>query len=86
MIDLEKEKERVIQSRQQVHPTTYVGKGKIEEIKDLLWGLDATGLVCDDELSPVQMKNLQDELDTKVMDRTLIILDIFAGRASPPSH
>lgn len=72
----------VIQSREQVHPATYVGKGKIEEIKDLLWELDATGIVCDDELSPVQMKNLQDELDTKVMDRTLIILDIFAGRAS----
>ena len=72
----------VIQSREQVHPATYVGKGKIEEIKDLLWESDATGIVCDDELSPVQMKNLQDELDTKVMDRTLIILDIFAGRAS----
>lgn len=72
----------VIQSREQVHPATYVGKGKIEEIKDLLWESDATGIVCDDELSPVQMKNLQDELDTKVMDRTLIILDIFASRAS----
>ena len=72
----------VIQSRDQVHPGTYVGKGKIEEIKDLLWELNATGIICDDELSPVQMKNLQDELDTKVMDRTLVILDIFAGRAS----
>ena len=72
----------VIQSRDQVHPGTYVGKGKIDEIKDLLWELYATGIICDDELSPVQMKNLQDELDTKVMDRTLVILDIFAGRAS----
>ena len=72
----------VIQSRDQVHPGTYVGKGKIDEIKDLLWELNATGIICDDELSPVQMKNLQDELDTKVMDRTLVILDIFAGRAS----
>ena len=72
----------VIQSRVQVHPGTYVGKGKIDEIKDLLWELNATGIICDDELSPVQMKNLQDELDTKVMDRTLVILDIFAGRAS----
>lgn len=72
----------VIQSREQVHPGTYVGKGKIEEIKDLLWELDATGIICDDELSPVQMKNLQDELDVKVMDRTLVILDIFAERAS----
>lgn len=72
----------VIQSRDQVHQGTYVGKGKIDEIKDLLWELNATGIICDDELSPVQMKNLQDELDTKVMDRTLVILDIFAGRAS----
>ena len=72
----------VIQSRDQVHPGTYVGKGKIDEIKNLLWELNATGIICDDELSPVQMKNLQDELDTKVMDRTLVILDIFAGRAS----
>ncbi len=72
----------VIQSREQQHPGTYVGKGKIDEIKDLLWELDATGIICDDELSPVQMKNLQDELDVKVMDRTLVILDIFAARAS----
>ena len=48
----------------------------------MLWELDATGVICDDELSPVQMKNLQDELDAKVMDRTLVILDIFAARAS----
>ena len=72
----------VIQTRDQIHPGTYVGKGKIQEIKDLLWELDATGIICDDELSPVQMKNLQDELDVKVMDRTLVILDIFAARAS----
>lgn len=72
----------VLQSREQIHPATYVGKGKIEEIRELLWELEATGIICDDELSPVQMKNLQDELDTKVMDRTLVILDIFAARAS----
>lgn len=73
---------KVVQSRDQVHPGTYVGKGKIDEIKGLLWELDATGIICDDELSPAQMKNLQDELDAKVMDRTLVILDIFAARAS----
>lgn len=73
---------RVIQNREQIHPVTYVGKGKLEEIKELLWELDATGIVCDDELSPVQMKNLSEALDTKIMDRTLIILDIFASRAS----
>ena len=70
------------QNREQIHPGTYIGKGKIEELKDLLWELDATGIICDDELSPVQMKNLQDELEVKVMDRTLVILDIFASRAS----
>ena len=63
---------KVVQSRDQVHPGTYVGKGKIDEIKSLLWELDATGIICDDELSPAQMKNLQDELDAKVMDRTLV--------------
>lgn len=73
---------KVIQSREQIHPGTYVGKGKLEEIKDLVWEMEATGIVCDDELTPVQMKNLQDELDVKVMDRTLVILDIFAERAS----
>lgn len=72
----------VIQNREQIHPGTYVGKGKLQELKDLIWELEATGIVCDDELSPAQMKNLQDELDAKVMDRTLVILDIFASRAS----
>ena len=60
----------------------YVGKGKIDEIKELLWETEATGIICDDELTPVQLGNLQDALDAKVMDRTLIILDIFAARAS----
>lgn len=73
---------RIIQKREAIHPTTYVGKGKIEEIRELMWELGATGIVCDDELSPVQMRNLNEALDTKIMDRTLIILDIFAGRAS----
>lgn len=73
---------RIIQNREQIHPGTYVGKGKLDEIKSLLWETDATGIICDDELSPAQLGNLQDALDTKVMDRTLIILDIFAERAS----
>ncbi len=72
----------VIQNREYMHPGTYVGKGKIDEIKELIWELDATGIICDDELSPAQMRNLQDELDVKVMDRTLLILDIFAARAT----
>lgn len=73
---------RIIQNREQIHPGTYVGKGKLDEIKNLLWETDATGIICDDELSPAQLGNLQDALDMKVMDRTLIILDIFAERAS----
>ena len=73
---------RVIQKLDQIHPGTYVGKGKLEEIKTLLWETEATGIICDDELSPIQLGNMEDVLDTKVMDRTLIILDIFAGRAS----
>lgn len=73
---------RVFQNREQIHPGTYVGKGKLEEIKDLLWETEADGIICDDELTPAQLGNLRDELNTKVMDRTLVILDIFASRAS----
>ena len=72
----------VIQKRETMHPGTYVGKGKVEEIRELLIETQATGIVCDDELSPAQLRNLTDLLDIKVMDRTLIILDIFAMRAS----
>lgn len=72
----------VIQNREQIHPGTYVGKGKLQEIKDLIWETQATGIICDDELTPAQLGNLKDELETKVMDRTLVILDIFASRAS----
>ena len=71
----------VMQSRETVHPGTYLGKGKLEELKELVYDLDATGIVCDDELSPAQMNNLEQELECKVMDRTMVILDIFAGRA-----
>lgn len=71
----------VIQNREAVHSGTYIGKGKIEEVKILIDELGATGVVCDDELSPAQLKNLRDMLETKVMDRTLVILDIFAARA-----
>ncbi|WP_075720968.1 GTPase HflX [Roseburia sp. 499] len=71
-----------IQSRDSIHPGTYVGKGKLQEIRQMIIEFGATGIVCDDELSPAQIRNMEDELDTKVMDRTLIILDIFAARAS----
>lgn len=72
---------RLIQSREAVHPLTYIGKGKIEELKDLIWEQDASGVICDDELSAVQLNNLQQELECKVIDRTLLILDIFAAHA-----
>ena len=74
--------ERVVQNLSQIHPVTYVGKGKLDEIKDLLWETEAMGIICDDELSPIQLGNMEDALNTKIMDRTLIILDIFANRAS----
>lgn len=73
---------RVIQNREQIHPGTYIGTGKIAEVQQLAYEVEATGIICDDELSPAQLKNLEEELDLKVMDRTLIILDIFASRAS----
>lgn len=72
----------IIQSRERMHPGTYIGKGKIEEVKDRVIELGATGVVCDDELTPAQLRNLEDLLDTKVMDRTMVILDIFAKRAT----
>lgn len=72
---------RMIQNREQINSATYIGKGKIEELKEYIDSLEATGIVCDDELSPAQLKNLEAALNTKVMDRTLIILDIFAKRA-----
>lgn len=72
---------RCIQNREAIHNSTYVGSGKIQEIKDMIWEQDADGIICDDELSPMQIRNLEEELDCKVMDRTLLILDIFASRA-----
>lgn len=72
----------LIQKRELIHPGTYVGTGKVAEIAELLEHMGATGIVCDDELSPAQLKNLETMLNTKVMDRTLIILDIFAARAT----
>lgn len=73
---------KIIQNRERVHPGTYIGKGKIDEVKQLAIETGATTVVCDDELSPAQLKNLEDALQMKVLDRTVIILDIFAERAS----
>ena len=71
----------IIQNREKIHPATYIGKGKIEEVRQMIFETDATGVVCDDELSPVQLRNLEDALQTVVLDRTIIIMDIFAKRA-----
>lgn len=73
---------KVIQNRESIHPGTYIGSGKILEVKLLVEETGATGIICDDELSPAQIRNLEQELECKVMDRTLLILDIFAGRAT----
>jgi GTP-binding protein HflX len=72
----------LIQKRERVHPGTYIGSGKVDELRELIAERGATGIVCDDELSPAQIKNLEQLLDTKIMDRTLIILDIFAAHAT----
>ena len=72
---------RVIQNLESINKATYVGKGKVDEIRELAEKLGADGIVCDDELSPAQLSNLKDELDIKVLDRTLVILDIFAAHA-----
>ena len=72
---------RLIQPRESAHTGTYIGKGKLTELKDLIWETDATGIICDDELTSAQLGNLEEELSCKIIDRTLLILDIFAARA-----
>ena len=73
---------RLVQNRERIHAVTYLGKGKLEELKEMLLYMEADGVLCDDELSPAQLRNLERILDTKVVDRTMLILDIFAKRAS----
>lgn len=73
---------RLVQKREAIHRAHYMGKGKLEELKAYIEMTEATGIVCDDELTSNQMKNMADALDTKVMNRTLLILHIFAQRAS----
>ena len=73
--------DKIVQNRERIHPGTYLGKGKIEEVRERVFELGATGVICDDELSPAQLRNLENALDTKVMDRTMVILDIFASHA-----
>ena len=72
---------RMVQHREQAHPNTYFGPGKLEELKEAIRAVDANVVACDDELSPRQGRNLEEALGTPVVDRTAIILDIFAGHA-----
>ncbi|MFH0793835.1 MAG: GTPase HflX [bacterium] len=64
-----------------IDPATYLGRGKIEQLKQILAGAEADGLIVDDELSPTQQRNLETEFDAKVLTRSEVILDIFAQRA-----
>ena len=72
---------KVVQALDAVNNATYVGKGKAEELAGLMQELEADGIVCDDELTPVQMRNLSEITDSKVIDRTILILDIFAAHS-----
>jgi GTPase len=73
--------ERQIQSRPKVDSATFIGSGKVEELKAQVLFHEATTVIFDRELSPTQQRNLEKELDCKVLDRTQLILDIFARRA-----
>ena len=72
---------RLTQKLDRVHPGHYLGSGKVEELKPLIEALEADAIVADDELSPAQQRNLAKILNVKVLDRTMVILDIFAQRA-----
>ncbi|MEA2341172.1 MAG: GTPase, partial [Solirubrobacteraceae bacterium] len=72
---------QTVQHRELPHPNTYLGPGKLEEVKALAKAADANVVVCDDELTPRQERNLEKELGLAVVDRTVTILDIFAGHA-----
>lgn len=72
---------KMIQKRDGIHKGHYFGKGKIQELKEYIEEKNATGIICDDELSPNQIRNMEKMLETKVMNRTMLILDIFASRA-----
>lgn len=71
----------MVQNRQTVEGATFVGKGRLEEIAQFCENNDVDLIIADAELSPVQVRNIEDRTDTRVVDRTTLILDIFAGRA-----
>ena len=72
---------QIVQHLEQPHPNTYIGPGKLIEVKEAAQAADANVVVCDDELSPRQERILEEGLGMPVVDRTTVILDIFAGHA-----
>lgn len=73
---------RMTQNKVSYDNATYIGKGKVEELREEIAATGATLVVCDDELSPIQQRNLENALDITVLDRTAVILDIFAKHAT----
>ncbi|MGJ7912590.1 GTPase HflX [Neobacillus sp. LXY-1] len=71
----------LVQKRERLHPATYIGKGKVEELRVLVEELEVELVIFNDELSPSQKRNLAAEVDARIIDRTQLILDIFAQRA-----
>ncbi len=73
--------EGLIQRRQRPDPSTYIGRGKVAELRDVVVATGADTVICDGELAPAQLRNLEDQIKVKVIDRTALILDIFAQHA-----
>ena len=73
--------EGVVQRRQRPDPATYIGRGKVEELREIVVATGADTVICDGELAPAQLRNLEDKVKVKVIDRTSLILDIFASHA-----
>ena len=73
--------EGLIQRRNRPDPSTYIGRGKVEELRDMVAATGADTVICDGELTPAQLRNLEDRVKVKVIDRTALILDIFAQHA-----
>lgn len=73
---------RIIQKRENRHRAHYLGKGKVDELRELIQFTGASGVICDDELTGSQIKNLSALINSDVTDRTMLILDIFAERAT----
>ncbi|GAA1478177.1 GTPase HflX [Nocardioides aestuarii] len=73
--------DNVFQRRQKADPATYIGRGKVDAVREIVQATGADTVICDGELAPSQLRNLEDRLKVKVVDRTALILDIFAQHA-----